>query len=356
MFLKKLNLENFRCHASYSGAFSPNINVIVGNNAVGKTSIVESIYFIGLGRSYKTNIDSDVIKYNCDYAIVKGEFEKIGGNDDVTVGITPNGKKIKKNETTIKSISNYVGYVNVVNFCPEDVEIVVGSPQERRKFLDIAISQMDKTYLNSLSNYKKILKQRNEMLKLMNEGKTVDNSLLSIIDDELVRYGSEVILKRKNFIDEFCSYVSTESMFISDGDEKVELKYYPNTTIESFKNNLKSRQKYDVFTKKTSIGPHRDEVLIINGGKNVAQFGSQGQIRTAALSIKIGLSHFFIDRNRNVIIILDDVFSELDKNRQNKLIQTLKNKCQVFITTTSINEINDDLIKESKIINLERRD
>ena len=121
-------------------------------------------------------------------------------------------------------------------------------------------------------------------------------------------------------------------------------------------NNLKSRQKYDVLTKKTSIGPHRDEVLIINGGKNVAQFGSQGQIRTAALSIKIGLSHFFIDRNRNVIIILDDVFSELDKNRQNKLIQTLKNKCQVFITTTSINEINDDLIKESRIINLERRD
>lgn len=354
MYLKTLEITNFRCHSKKKIDFSKGINILLGQNAVGKTSIVEAISYLSIGKSHKTNLDTEIIKFKKDYSIIKGCFSNENINTEVLVSITSEGKRIKRDQKTLKSISEHIGYINQVVFSPEDIAVISKTPSERRRFLDISISQIDKNYMVSLSNYKKLLKQRNELLKNQDVENCVDKVLLSVITTQLSKYAKEVINKRQNFLNELEKYINYSGMTISGQIESFKIKYIPNVDCENIDKKYKDRESYDIFQKTTSVGPHRDDFYIEKDEKNIAVYGSQGQIRTAALSLKIGLSKYYKDKDIEIIVILDDVFSELDKTRQNKLINLVEDASQVFITTTSINELDQEIIEKSNIIKMER--
>lgn len=354
MYLKSIKLTNFRCHKATKFDFHKGVNILLGKNAVGKTSVVEAICYLSVGKSHKTNNDQETIEFNSDYSMIDALLEQEGRHTSIFVAITPEGKRIKRDGKVIKTISEHVGFLNSVVFSPEDVSLLVNSPSERRKFLDVGISQIDKEYLINLSNYKKLLKQRNELLKMQEVENFVDKTLLQVITNELAKQAQSIIKKRGQFIDELNSYVFEAGKRVSNGNEGFEIIYVPNSRSEELIKRYEERLNYDLFQKTTSVGPHRDDFMIVESNKNIATYGSQGQIRTAALSLKLGLSEYYTSKGIEMIVILDDVFSELDEIRQNKLVEALKNNNQVFITTTSIDDIDELLIRNSNIIMVEK--
>lgn len=352
MYLKCIKLSNFRCHKTADFNFSKGINIILGKNAVGKTSVVEAISYLSIGKSHKTSDDTSVIRINENYALVDGIVFDDENRYEVFVGISKAGKKIKRDGKDLKSISEHVGFLNEVVFSPEDVALLVKSPADRRRFLDISISQIDKNYLLSLSKYKRLLKERNELLKKENVENSVDKSLLHVLTEEVIKYGREVISKREKFLKELSPFVSEAGYAISNGEESLEIEYLPNCKSQNLDDRFQERLKYDIFQKTSTVGPHRDDFVVNGNGQNIALYGSQGQIRTAALSLKIGLSNYYVSKGRDVIVILDDVFSELDHERQNKLVEKLGKTSQVFITTTSISELENKVLMKSNIIKI----
>lgn len=352
MYLKKLRISNFRCHKAKNVEFSKGVNIILGKNAVGKTSLVEAISYLSVGKSHKTNKDEEVITLKTEYSLIFGTVFDGKTEKEIFVGITKDGKRIKRDDKPLKSISEHIGFFNEVVFSPEDIPLLTGSPAERRRFLDLSVSQIDKNYMNSLANYKKLLKQRNEILKNPEVEKYVENSLVKIITSELIKYAKDIVRKRKEFIDELSPFVKEAGNKISEGNEEFYLQYNPNTAEDELEKKFQDRLNFDVFQKTTTSGPHRDDFFIEENDKNVAIYGSQGQIRTAALSLKLGLSNYYKSKNVETVIVLDDVFSELDKSRQNNLIGLLENNTQVFITTTSIEELDEKVKKDSNIIYL----
>ena len=354
MHLKSIKLTNFRCHKATKLDFHKGVNILLGKNAVGKTSVVEAISYLSVGKSHKTNTDQEIIQFNSSYTMIDALLEQEGGNTNLFVAITPEGKRIKRDGKVLKTISEHVGFLNSVVFSPEDVSLLVKSPSERRRFLDVGISQIDKEYLIKLSNYKKLLKQRNELLKMQEVENFVDKTLLQVITNELAKQAQGIIKKREQFIGELNSYVLEAGKKVSNGNEDFKIIYIPNSRSEELNKRYEERLNYDLFQKTTSVGPHRDDFMIVESDKNIATYGSQGQIRTAALSLKLGLSEYYASKGIEMIVILDDVFSELDKTRQNKLLETLKDNNQVFITTTSIDDIDELLIRNSNIIMVEK--
>lgn len=350
--IKKLKLYNFRCFSKYEVDFSNKINILVGNNAVGKTSVAESIYCLSFAKSHRANNDQQLIKIGNEYAIIKGNFENKDKKYEVNLNITDKGKKIIINNKPLSNLSDYIGFLNVVIFCPEDMEIVKGGPATRRKFLDSNISQMDSIYLKSSINYRKILKERNELLKMMSESANKDFNLLDIYTQALIKEAKNIIKTRRDFINALNPYVLTKINAISDGKESGIIKYLPNVDIDDLENVFKNNQKNDLFYKTTTKGPHRDDFLIELNDNNVAQFGSQGQQRTTVLAIKLALAELISKKSDNLIIILDDVFSELDLNRQNEIINLLSETNQIFITTTSVESLSEKVLKDSRIITL----
>lgn len=354
MYIKSVYLEQFRCHNTYEAKFSEGINIIIGSNAAGKTSVVEGIHYLGIGKSHKTNNDNEVIKKGCSYSVVKGKIDKKPNEMEITVGITEKGKKIKRNELTLKSISEHIGLLNVVVFSPDDIKILKGSPQDRRHFIDSSLSQIDKVYLSSLQTYKRLLKERNEMIKQYKETNRMNQQLFDVISNELVKIGKTVIQKRETFISLLERYVLRQGEIISNNKEHLSIEYLPNTTVDNYEKDMKLKYGNDLLQKTTTTGPHRDDFVIKDGETNLAIFGSQGQIRTATLSLKLGLAKLLTRMNKFVAIVLDDVFSELDGDRQNNLIRSLDVSNQVFITTTSISDLSKELKEISNIIELNK--
>lgn len=353
-YIKNVELTNFRCYIKFKMDFSPNINIIIGRNAAGKTSLVESIYCLGFTKSYKTSNDKEVINKNNDYCIVKGEFENGESHDNVMLSISNEGKRIKKNNIQYKKFSEYLGYCNVIMFCPEDLELIKGSPALKRKFLDVNVGQISKKYLNSLISYKKILKQRNELLKNYHDGVKYNKDLLLIITEKLIEEAKIVIDERNNFINNLNPYILDKSAKISNQNEYIKIKYAPNCSKDDLYNEFIKKLNQDIVAKTTTIGPHRDDFVVYINDYNSAIYGSQGQQRTAALSIMLGLADLYKTKTNKLIIILDDVFSELDIQRQNEILNLLNLSNQIFITTTSINHISEELINASKVIEIRR--
>ena len=352
-YLKKLKLTNFRCYTQIEQEFSPTKNIIIGENAIGKTSLVEAIYFLCFGKSFREAKDIDIIKTNAEFYNIKGEFvdEIKKANDNVIIGYDKKCKKIQKNQNIYKNLSEYVGYFKSIIFSPDDLSFIKGGPIERRKFLDANISQLDSKYLKNLIEYKKILKQRNEFLK----NSTLENynkDLLTILNTSLVERAKIIIKAREELINKLNPYVKNNSLKISLGQEIVEMKYKPNTEVVNLEKNINAREKHDLFMQTTTVGPHRDDIEILINRQDAAIYGSQGQIKTAILAIKLGLTEFIKENDNKILIILDDVFSELDIDRQIALLLMINLGNQVFITTTDLNSIPLEVVGESKIIKL----
>ena len=352
LYLKNIELKNFRCHESFKIDLSKNINILIGKNATGKTSILESIYYLCLCKSFKTSDDKSLIKKGEDYFSIKADLMENDKNYKIiSCFFKDQGKKVNVNDVIYKSLSKFYGLFNVVCFFPDDLKLIKGEPRLKRRFLDIYIGQSDKKYLKNLSDYNKILKERNEILKKF-DGFYNDEALLNIYTNQLVIIGKEIIRKRKEFLAELEPYVNNMIMKISSGQEKVSIIYNMNVEGEKFESEIKKTLNVDKTCKKTTVGPHKDDIVFDLNGLDASVYASQGQQRTIALSLKLGLANLIKDKKGKVLVLLDDVFGELDYDRQAAVLMTVDKDTQVIITTTTLNNIKEEIYKQSNVITL----
>jgi len=338
MYIKKLEVKNFRNHANTKLEFSKGVNILVGDNAQGKTNLLEAIYLTCVGRGWRTRKDKEMINFAAEHATVKTATAKNFGDINVEVNIPKQNKKtIKINNIPIQKMGELMGQVNCVFFSPDELRLIKEAPSDRRRFLDIDISQIDKTYFYSLLRYHKILAQRNALLK---SGSNDDiSSGLEIWDKELAKAGAYIIKKRIEFLELLKPITERIHSALASNKESIELTY--EKSIESIDENsflkaLEKSKNNDLRLRTTTVGPHRDDIYISINTKDVRHFASQGQQRTVALSLKLAELELFKElTGETPILLLDDVLSELDDNRQAKLLEAIKN-CQSIITATSL--------------------
>lgn len=357
MILKNLELDNFRNISKTSFDFNKSINIFIGNNAQGKTNILESIYFLAITRSHRTHNELNLIKKDELYTKVSGVYEDDSDIHSLSILLNSKGKKVSVDNIAQKKISNYLSRLNVIMFCPDDLEIVKGSPSIRRRFLNIELSQFRNDYVFLLKEYNGILKQRNEYLKQKNNAK-FDKTYFSVLTDKLVEKNIELVKIRYKFINEINKYLKEVFNTISNfGELKIKYKSFINEE-DLNDNNLKElllNRYSDLFMnellqKTTLLGCHKDDFKMYLNDQDVTEFASQGQQRLSILSLKLAeIEVFMKEKNKTPIILLDDIFSELDEIKKNNIIKYFKNNIQIFITTTDIKDINDELKEKSDI-------
>ena len=353
--IKKINLKNVRCFTnSIFNINSKNI-ILTGNNAIGKTTILESIYLASLTKSHRTNNLKEIIKDEQEFADIKIFDDK----NEYRIILSEKGKMVLLNKNEIKKISEYIGKFPTILFSPYDLDIVTGSPTLRRQFLNQEISQINPKYLQQVNLYNKLLHERNSCLKELNENS--DLTYLKVITNELIKAAKPIILARNSFIEEVNKVINVFQKKLNL-NEKIEIIYKPSVQINDLEKLYQEKMLSDIFNNVTQYGPHRDEVIFLLDNKNIKEFGSQGQQRVAILSVKLSEINIFRKYKKvNPILLLDDVFSELDDIKKNNLIKYLKNDNQVVITTTDLKRINKKTlgqasvfkIKEGKIIRME---
>ncbi|MCK8816611.1 DNA replication/repair protein RecF [Natroniella sulfidigena] len=345
MFLSQLYLRNFRNYNHEHLSFNQDLNLIIGANAQGKTNLLEAIYLLGTGSSHRTNIDSELIKWNEDKFYLKGELIKDNQKYQLEINSKGRSKEIKVNSNKLQRVSDLVGYLNIVIFSPEDLNLVKGSPSRRRKFINLEISQVSSYYKHLLTEYRKVLKQRNNLLKEIRDNNTPQH-MLQVWDQQLVDLGSKIIKRRLEALDKLSILSKLMQRKITDGKETLILKYDTKLQLtsdskeeikEKFSQSLKKYRRQEIEHGVTKIGPHRDDISLLVNDINIRKFGSQGQQRTTALAIKLAELEFMkAEIGEYPLLLLDDVFSELDNQRQIQLLQNIQNKIQTFITTTHL--------------------
>ena len=372
MYIKTLKLKNYRNYVEVN--FDPKINIIYGNNAAGKTNLLESIYICSTSKSHKNTKENDIINFDKNESHIKLVFNRgeqpldmsstSYKNEIIDIQLNRDSKKgVAKNGIKVEKLSEFLGFFNVILFAPEDLNIIKDGPAIRRKFLDIQLSQIDKIYVNLIQNYNKTLNQRNALLKDIY--KTTGNNrqdLISIIDtydEQMVDYGLEVIKKRSENIKELAKKIYNTHLLISDNKEKLIVDYEndilgesSNSPKEIYLKKLKETRDTDIKNQYTMIGPHRDDISFKVEDKDIRKFGSQGQKKTTAISLKLSELEMLKEKiNDTPVLLLDDVFSELDENRQKLLVKNLKG-IQTIITCTGIKKNIFDLLKPEKVFNV----
>ena len=357
MILRKINLVNFRNIKKIKIDFDKNINLFIGDNAQGKTNILESIYFLALTKSYRT-VDSNLVMKNETATKVKGETKDNNILKNLSVEIKDGVKKVKVNNNDIYKISDYITNLNVILVCPEDINILQGTPAERRNFLNIELSQLSKNYIKKYNEFNKILKIRNNYLKMLSNSSNPDRRYLDSLTENLIEREIDIYIERKNFIEELNDNVSKIYEDIL-GIKDFHIIYEPNIDFDSFDDeSLKEKleKKYKNSLKKeidngmTLYGPHRDELRFLIGEDDIKVFGSEGQQKVAIIALKLSEINIFKETTKtNPIILLDDIFSELDVKTRNKLIKYINNDIQVIITTNDTRGINKNFLSSAKI-------
>jgi len=359
MKIKKIKLVQFRNYKKETIEFKDGLNVLVGANAQGKTNLLEAIYFSCIGKSPRTKKETDLILWNTDSAKIEIELEKKEGTKKIEIFLNKKGKKnIQINGVNILKISELIGTLNCVFFSPDELKLVKESPQDRRRFMDIDLSQLSKNYFYLINTYNKVLSHRNKLLK---DTKSFDvlKETVYIWDTQLAELGAKIIIRRIRFLNALKLYAKKTHFELTDNKEELELSY--DGIVEEKEEQIKERLKkeYVETLEKdfklgfTTTGPHRDDIKILINKIDVKTFGSQGQQRTVALSLKLAeLEIFNSERGEYPILLLDDVLSELDEARKQKLLEKIKN-VQTIITTTSFtktNGINLFTVKDGTII------
>ena len=349
MIIKSLELQNFRNYDSLNLTFDSGTNILYGFNAQGKTNILEAIYLSATTKSHKGSKDKEVIKFEHDEAHIRTYIEK----DDLEYKIdmhirNSKSKGIAINNQKIKKAAELLGLLNVIFFSPEDLSIIKNGPSERRRFVDMELCQLDKFYLYNLNNYNKIVNQRNKLLKDLYINPALRETL-TIWDSQLVSYGSQIIERRKAFVNQLNEIIADIHSKLSGGKEQLLIQYEPDITVEEFSDKLKYSQERDIKLKQTCVGPHRDDFCFTINGVDIRKYGSQGQQRTAALSLK--LSEIELVKkvtNDTPVLLLDDVLSELDSNRQNYLLNNISD-IQTIITCTGLDEFVNNRFEINRI-------
>lgn len=349
MYIESVQLKNFRNYESLELKFDKGTNIFYGDNAQGKTNILESIYLCGTSKSHRGTKDRDMILFGKEESHIEVIVDKRGILYQIDVHLKKNKPKgIAINHIPIKKASELFGILNVVFFSPEDLNIIKNGPSERRRFVDMELSQISRLYLNNLSNYHRIINQRNHLLKDIYYNDSLKETL-DIWDMQLVDYGNRIIEERKKFMNQVNEIISKIHKKITGNSEDIEVIYEPNTGNESFENLLKRYRERDLKIMSTSSGPHRDDICFKVNGIDIRKFGSQGQQRTAALSLKLSEIELMKQISKDKpILLLDDVLSELDKHRQNYLLDSI-DEIQTLITCTGVDEFVNHRFSINKI-------
>mgnify|MGYP000676010414 FL=1 len=333
MWIKNIKIKNFRNYDQEEINLEKNINIFYGKNAQGKTNIIEAIFLCSLGKSFRAKKDNEMIKLNEENAIVEIEYEKSDRDGKIKIEIG-NKKNIYLNGIKIKKLSELLGNLNIVIFTPDDINILKGGPQNRRRFLDIMISQLRPNYMHILNLYLKTIEQRNKYLRQIKE-EHKDENLLEIWDEKLAEYAVKIYEYRKEFIEKIIKKINIIHKNITNGEEQIKLEYITECdNKEKYLQLLKERRKLDIIKGFTTKGIHRDDFVIYINKKEIKIFGSQGQNRTAMLSLKLAeLQVIYDEIGEYPILLLDDFMSELDRTRRKNFLENIEGT-QVIITGT----------------------
>ena len=333
MWIKNIKINNFRNYNTEEINLEKNINIFYGENAQGKTNIIESIFLCSMGKSFRAKKDKEMINLNCENAILEVEYQKSDREGKIKIEIG-NKKNVYINGIKIKKLSELLGNINIVIFTPDDLNILKGGPQNRRRFLDIMISQLRPNYMYNLNMYLKTLEQRNNYLRQIKEEKK-DESLLEVWDEKLSEHAINIYNYRKEFIEKIKNKIKIIHKEITDNNEEIEIEYITEcTSKEIYLNLLKQRRKLDIIKGFTTKGIHRDDFMIYINKKELSLYGSQGQHRTAILSLKLSeLNIVYEEIEEYPILLLDDFMSELDEKRRKNFLEKIEN-AQVIITCT----------------------
>lgn len=349
MIIKSLELQDYRNYDTLNLAFDRGTNILYGDNAQGKTNILEAIYVSATTKSHKGSKDRDIVNFHKEEAHIRTFLEKEGVETRVDMhlrkskskGIAIDGQKIKK-------AADLLGICNVVFFSPEDLGIIKDGPAERRRFVDMELCQLDSFYLYNLNHYNKIVNQRNKLLKDLYFNPDLRDTL-NIWDSQLVSFGSKVIERRRLFAEQLNEIIYDIHKRLSGDREEISVRYEPDVEIEEFEKKLQCSQEKDIKLKQTTVGPHRDDFSFLIGDVDIRKFGSQGQQRTAALSLKLSEIELVKKLTKDTpILLLDDVLSELDSNRQNYLLSSIKD-IQNIITCTGLEEFVNNRFEINRV-------
>ena len=344
MIIRSLELSDFRNYKSLEMTFSQGTNILYGDNAQGKTNILEAIFVSGTTKSHKGSKDREIIRLGTDESHIRTYVEKNDIEHKIDMHLKKNKTKgIAIDGIPIRKSSELIGLMNVVFFSPEDLSIIKNGPGERRRFIDMELCQLDKVYLHNLSKYNKIIIQRNNLLKQIGFKRELLDTL-NIWDEQLLLYGTRIIAAREKFISELNEMIYGIHKMLSGGKEELVMQYEPNVKEADFEKRLKESRERDLQLKMTGAGPHRDDISFMIRKIDIRKFGSQGQQRTTALSLKLAEIEM-VKRvvNDKPILLLDDVLSELDRNRQNYLLDNI-NDIQTIITCTGLEEFINNRI------------
>ena len=351
MIVESVELKDFRNYEFLDMNFNEHVNIIYGDNAQGKTNILESIYMCSTSKSHRGSKDREIVRFGEDESHIKLKVLKHGMKYRIDMHLKKNKTKgIAVNGIPIKKAVELFGIINIVFFSPEDLNIIKNGPSERRRFMDMELSQLDKIYLSNLVNYNKVLNQRNKLLKDIAFSPSEQlMQTLDIWDMQLVKYGSLIIKGRKSFIEKINTIISDIHSRLTGGIENIKVCYVPDVDVNDFEEEVRNSRQKDIKYKVTGKGPHKDDLIFLINDNDVRKYGSQGQQRTAALSLKLSeIELVKLVIKDTPVLLLDDVLSELDSNRQNFLINSIGD-IQTIVTCTGLEEFINNRMNINKI-------
>jgi DNA replication and repair protein RecF len=359
VLIKSIELQNFRNYGQLNIAFDEGTNILYGNNAQGKTNVLEAIFLSATTKSHKGSKDKEIINFQAEESHIRTYLDRDGMEYRVDMHLRRNKSKgIAINGQKIKKASELIGLLNVVFFSPEDLSIIKNGPSERRRFVDIELCQLDKYYVYNLNQYNKIINQRNKLLKDSYMNPDLRDTI-SIWDSQLVSYGKQIIDRRKLFISQLNEIIFSIHKNLSGEKEELTVLYEPDVESDQLEKRLRDNLDRDIKYKMTSVGPHRDDFSFFikkpedgTDGIDIRKYGSQGQQRTAALSLKLSEIELVKKITKdNPVLLLDDVLSELDSNRQNYLLNNIGD-IQTIITCTGLDEFVNNRFEINKVFNV----
>ena len=359
MKINKLKLNNFRNYIDLDIEFNDKLNIIIGNNAQGKTNILEAIYYLSITKSFLSVNDKTLIYKDREFFRIYGEVNNNNISKKLSVVNNNGNKKIEVNNKIIKRNIDYLGNLRIIIFSPDDINLIKDGPNNRRKFLNIELSQLYTKYVNLLSEFNIILKQRNEYLKNI-KNNSINYEYFNIINEKYVDLSVSIYNYRNNFINKINEYIGNKYYSIS-GDNGLFIKYINDISMDSVDNMKKNMINKindsinrDIYNGNSSIGPHKDNFCFYLNESNLSLYGSQGQLKMAVLALKLAeIDVFNYVTGESPVLLLDDIFSELDIEKRNKLISFINNSIQTIMTTTDLSEINKDLVKIANVYKIE---
>ena len=354
MKIKQLKLKNYRNYDLLDLEFDSSTNIFYGDNAQGKTNILESIYLCGTTKSHRGTKDRDLIKFGEEESHIEAVVEKNEVPFKIDIHLKKNSPKgIAINKMPIRRASELFGIINIVFFSPEDLNIIKNGPSERRRFIDLELAQLDKVYLSDLSNYNRIVNQRNKLLKDSYNRQEILETL-DVWDMQLAHYGKKIIDRRNLFIYQLDEIAGKVHERLTGGKEILNISYEPSNGNMDLEQAIKNNRERDIRMKSTSVGPHRDDICFMTDEVDIRKFGSQGQQRTAALSLKLSEIELVKQVTKDTpILLLDDVLSELDKHRQNYLLDSICD-VQTLITCTGVDDFVNHRFSINKMFHVEK--